>query len=322
MWNSLRSVLAASSWFPLSDQIDLARKFEFAWVREQFLILRRHVGFAVCGGGKVGTLASVSPGAHTPRSIFYHVPNRSELTTMSGQSMRFLAFALVASASISSSFAQFTSVISGRILDEEGNPVQSTVFATAGPQTIQTLTATGGRFVFANLRPGTYVLCASPTYPLWDDPVSKGPKRTEFFLDSCQALGALPTSVGIGKGQSAATVLTLRRGRAFEVRMRDPQKLLTGKTEGADPKQDVHVFLTSPNGLISRMPITSRDSAGRSHRVVLPYNAKFRLSITANSHVVRDEKNADAAQSAEPIIITKTSVPPTRVITIVGRKNQ
>ena len=123
------------------------------------------------------------------------------------------------------------------------------------------------------LPPGEYFACVRATGGLWLDPCEWDSKR--------------PT-VSIQDEQSTADLkVTLKKGTVVEVRVDDPGRLLAqheGKTKGAG----MMVAIASDGLVLRFIPIAATETAGRTHRLIVPYETPLRLIIQGGSFAVSD----------------------------------
>ena len=130
-----------------------------------------------------------------------------------------------------------------------------------------------GAFRIGFLPPGEYFACVRATGGLW--------------LDPCEWDSKLPT-VSIQDEQSTADLkVTLKKGTVVEVRVDDPGRLLAqheGKTKGAG----MMVAIASDGLVLRFVPIAATETAGRTHRLIVPYETPLRLIIQGGSFVVSD----------------------------------
>ena len=160
-------------------------------------------------------------------------------------------------------FAQPTAAasISGRVLSEDGRPLQGTVtltFATprgypAPPRRVRT--GENGTFTFSRLSPGSYALCAQIA------PSEEAPPNSPY-LDTC-VWGSGEAPIQVEEGQQVTNVVfTAPKGAWLKVHVADPERVLSRKPAAAD----MQFFLRGPTGwceMRAWCPMTRADVSTR-----------------------------------------------------------
>jgi hypothetical protein len=199
-------------------------------------------------------------------------------------------------------FAQSVGHIQGTVNDDSGHPVPA-AYAVATFQssnshaTYNTVTGPKGDFSFKNLPAGTYSICVH---------VPGGP-----HLNSCQ--WSQTTQVTVAAGQTLANqTITLTKGALLQVRVDDPQKILT-------PADDLIIGVYLPSGLFHPLRLAASDATGRTYDAAVPLATQLRLSVHSSHLVIVDGQGKGLA----PIALPKgNSTPPAATsgnITLPGR---
>jgi len=172
------------------------------------------------------------------------------------------------------------------------------------------LSDTNGKFAFAKLTAGTYLLCAraAPTRQLVE--------FCEWTLN--------PPSVRLISGQSVAGVqLLLSKGARLELQVDDPKSLLPNPEEPR-PGTEFHIGVRTGEGLFHEAKLTSRDNGGKLWFLIVPFNASLRLDARALNVDVSDDKGGKPAKSGPGTpfqIDPKTTVQRLRFSVDVEQKN-
>lgn len=210
-----------------------------------------------------------------------------------------------------------TATITGKVVDSNGLAQQANVSAVAGQFVFQTLTGTGGTFVFRDLPAGSYAFCGVPTSSTWDaDPFRKTKVIDDPFVDSCALIDSSTPRVSVKTGESVAGAsLILRRGRLVTVRINDSAKLLPAQ-DSKQPGKELGIRIVGNSGIVHRMRILSVDSGGRTHGFVVPYDEVHKLFIQSNDFDLKDESGKDPALSPVQFSISRGGPDVQRVISV------
>jgi hypothetical protein len=213
--------------------------------------------------------------------------------------------------------AQTTARIQGTVNDDSGKPVTAAHVVAAlqsltDHSTYSAVTGPKGEYALDNLKPGQYSLCTQ---------APGGP-----HLNPCQwSTGPQAT---VAAGQTIANqALTVTKGAILQLRLDDPQKLIT-------PSDDIFLVVYLPSGLFQPLRLVSRDAAGRTYDVAVPLKNPVRLAIISSHLQMVDDKgnglaphavqNSNAPAAATNSVVTfpgqsAVNGPPV-TFTITGRK--
>jgi hypothetical protein len=159
------------------------------------------------------------------------------------------------------------------------------------------VTGPKGEFAFKNLPPGNYSICVH---------VPGGP-----HLNSCQWSQA--TQVTVASGQTLANqTITLTKGALLQVRLADPNKILT-------PKDDVMIGVYLPSGLFQPLRLAASDPAGRTYDAAVPLSTQVRLSVHSSHLLISDDQGKGLAPLPLPKGNTAPAVATSGVIVLPGR---
>jgi hypothetical protein len=142
------------------------------------------------------------------------------------------------------------------------------------PPFSQTITSgSNGAFQLQGLPTGTYTLCAQAP--------------AGGYLNPC-GNGAVPLQVNLTAGQiSGGNVVNMRPGSVLNVRVQDPQQLVTptiNPTSGSPKPPDLLVGVWGPGSPGSQFYpawISATDSAGIDYQVTIPLDTKLALHISS-----------------------------------------
>jgi len=164
--------------------------------------------------------------------------------------------------------------ISGRVLSEDGRPLQGTVtvtFATprgypAPPRRVRT--GENGTFTFSRLSPGSYALCAQIA------PSEEAPPNSPY-LDTC-VWGSGEAPIQVEEGQQVTNVVfTAPKGAWLKVHVADPERVLSRKPAAAD----MQFFLRGPDGLVRDARLVSDDEGGRVYQAIVPLKTAIDVKV-------------------------------------------
>lgn len=169
------------------------------------------------------------------------------------------------------------------------------------------LSGVSGSFRFTGLSEGTYRLCAQVLRSTW--------------LDPCE-WGLRPPAVSLSSAQPIAGVnMVLAKGAAVPIRIDDPDQVLSqneGRTPGA------HLLLGVPNDakVFRASPVISRDSSGRNHEVVVPFNSTVKLVVSSAFFRLADEAGIPLPGTTVQIpVLAPAGQPPVPIrLKVTGRR--
>ena len=130
-----------------------------------------------------------------------------------------------------------------------------------------------GSFRFDALYFGPYRLCVQVPGSTWLNPCEWGLRPPTVMLSTPQP--------------SASVTITVKKGVAVPIRVDDPGQLLSqheGKTPGA------HLLLGVSNDVLvfHPAPLTSQDSNGRNHQILIPFDATVKLVVSSSFFQLND----------------------------------
>jgi hypothetical protein len=182
--------------------------------------------------------------------------------------------------------------ISGTVLDEADLPVEALVtIATQGLRQ-QTSTPPDGTYLFNNLKPGIYVVCAQPKL------------TAEALVDSCLWQDNSSLKVALAPGQARNATVPVQHGYLLKIRVNDPHGLLP-PTAGPISGNALSVYISGPSKLIQIVPITAQDKGGRDHTIVIPYDTPYKIVVHSTSVALKDG-NGKEIDHATPFMVTAT----------------
>jgi hypothetical protein len=174
--------------------------------------------------------------------------------------------------------AQSTGAISGT-LKSNGSPVGGAVVSaylqapgTSGnfPPVFNALTGTDGSFTVNALPAGKYLLCAE--------------KASAALLNPCFWSASANTVTVAPAGKVSGVSLTAQTGVAMNIRIEDPNGLLT-----SNPSLDDIVIGVKPtNGISLPVPVSAHDSGGRTMTMVVPQGAPANFLIYSANLSLKD----------------------------------
>lgn len=158
--------------------------------------------------------------------------------------------------------------ISGRVIDDGGNPVPNAVVtATTGSGLSHTtaVTTTDGSFRLSGLGAGTARICVQVP--------------GTALLDPCHWSNAAATLVTLAVGQSLAMQpIQLQTGYPLTVRVYDDTGALAAN-EGKKPGAHLLVGLWLSTGLFVPATVITVDSKGRYYGCAIPFGTTLQLSV-------------------------------------------
>jgi hypothetical protein len=184
---------------------------------------------------------------------------------------------------VSLAFAQSVGHIQGTVNDDSGHPVAggfavATLQSPTSHATFNAVTGPKGEFAFKNLPAGTYSICVH---------VPGGP-----HLNSCDWSKAAQVTVAAGQTLANQSI-TLTKGALIQVRLDDPNKILT-------PKDDVMIGVYLPSGLFQPMRLAGSDPGGRTYDIAVPLSTGVRLGVHSSHLVISDDKGKGFSPTALP----------------------
>lgn len=178
-----------------------------------------------------------------------------------------------------------TASLAGKVRDEKGLPVRAIVHANSGLSQQHTFAGPDGAFQFTKLPAGTYFLCAQ--VPL----TSLGPKD-DPFVDSCAWQDFTSPRLPLLAGQAKLdAIITVKRGHLLTIRVNDPAKLLPATAAKSDSR--LSLSIAGPAKLPQEILISSKDAAGRTHSIVIPYDTAHKLAIHTSGFALKDANARD-----------------------------
>ncbi len=207
-----------------------------------------------------------------------------------------------------------TGVISGTVTGSDGTKITSGFVGVSGTPVIQSrLTrssaiapiASDGSFRLPEIALGTYRICVQAA-AAWINPC-------EWGLDE-------PTVVLTLAQSSAAINVTLKKGALVPIHVNDPGQLISaheGKTPGAQL-----ILCVSTDALYSRnASFVSQDASGRNYQLLVPFDRRLSLSVTAGLFRIADATGralpasgnfipilAPSGQQTAPVVLAVTGL--------------
>jgi hypothetical protein len=152
------------------------------------------------------------------------------------------------------------------------NKVNSALFAT-GPTLTSSITAGDGSFALDTLPAGTYTLCAQA--------------QAALHIDPCH-WSETPPKVTLTAGQNVTGYnFSLVKGQALQVRL-DDQGGLLASAAGAFGNPHVLMGVLTSKGQFYPVGLSSIDSGGRNHSLVVPVNTTLRLTVSSQTVKLTD----------------------------------
>lgn len=206
--------------------------------------------------------------------------------------------------------------ISGTVRGDDGSPVSDAIISLTALPPYETksrirqwsvVTSIGGRFTLQGLYLGHFQTCVQVPGTAW--------------LDPCR-WGGGPFVVRLTNTNSTATTaLTLRRGAALTLRVNDQSGLLDGN-EGVTPGAHLLLGLTNDGGAWEPALPLSKDVAGRTYRVLVPFDRSLKIVVASRLFSLADGANVPllptGVTSIIPVTTTTGKTPPTVVVSVVG----
>ena len=226
--------------------------------------------------------------------------------TKKGAAQLLALLALLAATSVN---GQSNASITGRVIDENGLGVDAIVSASGPAALLRRIsTLPDGTFTIGSLPAGNYLLCAEATM---DRP------GIDPFVNSCQWMSPFdkPVQLAAGKTQAGVTI-PMQRGHRFVVRVNDPGKVLPPPV-GRNAGSAFAVSIAGPKGLRRNVPITTFETTGRTHQIVIPFNAAHNLLVHSGSLSLSDGQGRAAGQAQAALIqATPASRPPEFIVNV------
>src|SRR5450432_1879299 len=152
------------------------------------------------------------------------------------------------------------------------NRVNPTLTAT-GPTLGFATTAADGSFALDKLPAGTYTLCAQA--------------QAAIHIDPCH-WSETPPKITLSAGQNVTGYnFSLVKGQALQVRL-DDQGGLLGSAAGASGNPHVLMGVLTSKGQFYPVTLSSSDSTGRNHSLVVPVNTALRLTVSSQTLKLTD----------------------------------
>lgn len=161
-----------------------------------------------------------------------------------------------------------------------------------------------GVFHLPPLADGNYQVCAQAPGSIW--------------LNSCE-WGQSGTMVSISSSQpSSAVAIVLRKGALVTVRVNDAAKLLTAH-EGKSPGAHLLIGVTT-DAHVFRGATVSEDPAGRTYRILVPFDRSVNLSAGSAFFKISDGVGRALPKFGNliPVLIPSGQPPPTIVLNVAG----
>jgi hypothetical protein len=208
-----------------------------------------------------------------------------------------------------SAFSQSTK-LQGVVNDDTGKtPAGLYVVATAQSptdhRTYSTLTGPNGDYSFPNLPAGPYTICVQ--------------SPTSGHLNNCNWTAS--AKVTATAAQTLTQNISVTQGAIFELRLNDPNKLIT--------PNDLLLGVYLPSGLFQPMRLASSDATGRTYDVAVPLKTSIRLNIISSHLRISDDKSNSLAPTTLTPSATSSTVTfpgqsalhgPPVTFTVTGRK--
>jgi hypothetical protein len=176
------------------------------------------------------------------------------------------------------------------------------------PRTIwSTTSGSGGSFRFEGLYQGQYRLCAQVLNSVWLNPCAWGLKPPVMSLSSSQ--------------RSVNVMAILKKGVAVPVRIDDPGQLLS-QHEGNTPGALLLLGVRNDALAFHSATVTSRDSNGRNHEIVIPFDTPVKLTAFSSFFQLADENGtalSPTASTAVPLTVPSGTTPSTIKFIVIGR---
>jgi Carboxypeptidase regulatory-like domain len=194
--------------------------------------------------------------------------------------------------------AQTTSTMTGILADAKGSPVPGTIISayvltgsTNGrfPPVFSALTASDGSFSLPGLTAGTYTLCAE--------------NSSAQLLNPC-FWSTAPTTVKVAAGGSASGVsLVAQRGVPLQIRINDPQGLLS-----ATPLlDDIRVRVQCVVGPGLPVPVVEKDASGKTLTVQIPPAKPAQVMVYSSNWQLADVNNNPYTTANFTVSVTPTA---------------
>lgn len=203
-----------------------------------------------------------------------------------------------------------SSSVSGRVLDDSGNPLQGAmVWVQRVPEVSQNqlgqIVVTGVRFSasaqsdpaggysIGGLPAGRYAVCAEPA--------------TAGYLGSCDWTGAFPPTQVAAGASLAMAPLILRKGTVVQLIADDPSGLIQPASGAAATKAQKHHFFPSVEtaaGYFSSALPTGQSGTQRTFTVTIPKTATVELFFDTDLSVTTTVGAAVAADVRSGITVT------------------
>ena len=171
-----------------------------------------------------------------------------------------------------------TGSISGTVVNGTGAGVFAVVQAIgihAAAPIAPVQSAPDGSFVFPQLPPGTYRLCATA--------------QTPGYIDSCLWANSIPVTLA-GQTLTGQTI-TLENAGTLQVQINDPGGLLSATTASGQPlpgtvASHLMVGVMTDGRLFLSIPITGNSNTGRTHEIAVPVDRSVSVRLVAHGFSV------------------------------------
>jgi hypothetical protein len=197
-------------------------------------------------------------------------------------------------------YPQASGTISGVVHDQTGKPL-SAIWVTAvrnglPPASATTASNATGGFTLQQLPPGTYRICAQSPNGTYLDPC--------WWTDSQSAPGLSTT---IQPGQTAGANLILQSAAAIQVRINDPQALLS-----AHPERTVTAGVMTKARVFMPASVKSKDATGMTLQVPVQPGQPAKLLVSGVQVALTDATGAAVPAGGKTISL---ATPPSSPVT-------
>lgn len=227
--------------------------------------------------------------------------------------MKYLISAVVCG--LGAPLTAFAGSINGTVRGADGSVVQKAVVTayrqrgTLEKRPVSTSLSTSvlpdGTFRLSPLSDGSYQICVQAPESIWLNPCEWGSTATTATISQAQ--------------QSAELSILLAQGAVVTVRVNDAAQLLTTH-EGKTPGAHLLVGIRTDSLSFQQAAITAPNTAGRSYRVIVPFDRSFRLTVASAFFQVTDATGKALPKTGNilPVIVPSGQPAPALVLNIVG----
>lgn len=164
-----------------------------------------------------------------------------------------------------------------------------------------------GAFAFTGLEAGVYHFCASLPGSTWLNPCDWETKRVTAQLNANQIMKDV--------------VVSLKRGIALPIRIDDPGGLLD-ENEKSRAGAHVLVGVGTASGMFQPAAVTANDKQGRTHEVLIPFDAPVKLVVQSDLFQMANDKGVafTAGRNESTVNIPTGSSASTITVKVTGIK--